>query len=120
MIARPGAPKLNRRHPSSMGRVPFTVAALLGAFLVAGFPPLTAERALGRGLSPVETAMGLRRLTMSLNPELLEGVHLEATEKWLPDGSHTPEVERDAVHFHRSVPVEVQQTENRHPLAANN
>jgi hypothetical protein len=56
---------------------------------------------------------------MSLHPELLDGVHLEATEKWLSDGSDTPEIERDAVHFYRSVPIEVQQTENQRPLSVN-
>lgn len=69
-------------------------------------------------LSPAETAVGLHRLTFSPDPVRLDQVHLIAVETWTPAGQARPEVQRDAVSFYHAVPIEIQQTEDDHPLNA--
>lgn len=97
----------------------YTALVVLPALMAAGWAAAPPAPALGGALSATEMVAGLRQLTFSMNPVLLKGVRLEAVETWTPsDPSHRAEVERDAVSFYRSVPIEVQQTENDRPLDA--
>ena len=103
-------------RPVALG---YAVLAVTAAVMAAGFAPTPPAPALGGALSATEMAAGLRRLTFSMNPTLLQGVHLEAVETWTPaDAGERAGVERDAVTFYRSVPIEVQQNENDRPLDA--
>src|SRR6185312_6286232 len=91
---------------------PMALIALLAASLGAAAPPPA-----GRELSPAETSGILKRLTLSLNPEALRSVELEARESWVESGAaQSDDSETDRVYFYHSVPLELEKMHNHRAL----
>lgn len=81
-----------------------------------GTGPVAAPAA---ALSPQATTALLQRLTLCADPEALSGLKVEGLETWAAAGHEEPnEEETDQVVYYRSVPIEVEETQNHRRLSA--